>query len=51
MKCDCKKWIEGIEQLIKQSLFCAVKIAGPKYTAPEFKFCPWCGKKLFLEEE
>ena len=46
MYCMCKEWLEGIQQIAAQAIFCNNQAAGPKYTATTFKYCPWCGKVL-----
>jgi len=42
----CWGWEEGMEQIEAAQIFCSNHSAGPKYTAPVFKFCPWCGKEI-----
>ncbi len=48
MKCpdDCEGWSVGWEQIIAAQVFCAFQSAGPKWTGPDAKFCPWCGERL-----
>ena len=43
--CSCKEWELGIIEINNQIRFTATQSAGPKYLAPAFHFCPWCGKK------
>ena len=42
----CDDHDEGIKNIDATILFCWNHSAGPKYTAPSFKFCPWCGKMI-----
>jgi len=42
----CPGWEKGMEQIGAAQMFCSVHLGAPKYTAPAFKFCPWCGKKV-----
>jgi len=47
----CSGWEEGMEQIEAAQIFCSNHSAGPKYTAPVFKFCPWCGKEIYKKIE
>jgi hypothetical protein len=44
MYCDCDGWKTGSPEL--RSFTVLAWTHGVKYTAPPFKFCPWCGKEL-----
>lgn len=48
MKCpnNCEGWRTGWEQIVSAQVFCANQAAGPRYTSPVFRFCPWCGSPL-----
>lgn len=35
-----------MEQIISAQVFSAGQAAGPKYTGPAIRFCPWCGSPL-----
>jgi hypothetical protein len=41
VKCVCAEWIAYIPQ---------VTVSGV-YVGPQFRFCPWCGNLLVLDEE
>ena len=41
--CECGEWEPGIAEVNAQLMFCATQFAAPRYTAPPFQFCPWCG--------
>ncbi len=43
---SCEDWIEGMFQIEAAHIFCANRIAAPKYTAKPFKYCPWCGEEI-----
>ena len=43
--CDCEDYKEGLTQ-IKNAQTLLYLTKGIKYTAPKFRYCPWCGKKL-----
>lgn len=45
-RCDCQEWQDSVGQIDDAMMFCANRSAGPKYTGPIFKFCPWCGSRL-----
>lgn len=45
--CNCGYWEDGIKQINSHITMSAFRFAGPKkYTAPKFRFCPWCGRAL-----
>lgn len=44
VECDCEYWKRGLRRLN-----IAIRYAwnhGHTYEGVDFKFCPWCGKKL-----
>jgi len=49
--CTCDGWQKGMKQIVDQAVFCANQSAAPKYDGPKFKYCPWCGGKLFILKE
>lgn len=42
--CTCKEWEIGSRQI--NGFIAFGHTHRMKYTGGEFKFCPWCGKKL-----
>jgi len=42
----CFDWDAGMGQIEAQQAFSSSQFAGPKYSAPVFKYCPWCGALL-----
>lgn len=44
--CMCKDWSKSMDQIIAQNVYCVNRSNAPKYTAPFFRFCPWCGSNL-----
>lgn len=50
MKCDCKKWQDNINKLNAAWMISHVHGTGG-YTGEHFKFCPWCGVHLTIEEK
>ncbi len=44
VKCDCKDWEEGSEQISSAQTLAHER--GFKYTGKYFVYCPWCGEKL-----
>lgn len=42
----CFDWDAGMGQIEAQQAFSSSQSAGPKYSAPVFKYCPWCGALL-----
>ena len=47
----CREWDEGIVQLNNMLTLNGIRSASPPYTAPPFKWCPWCGDKILDEDE
>ncbi len=47
--CTCNEWKESNNQIIDAQLI--VDNHGFKYTDKVFKYCPWCGNKLYKEDE
>ena len=47
-KCDCEQWESFIPEILGFT-FLAYQ-HGFSYTSDPYKFCPWCGKELTLEE-
>ena len=45
MKCDCKDWQEGMKQLTNAQMMSELH-HGAKYTATQFRYCPWCGQEF-----
>jgi hypothetical protein len=43
MKCDCEKWFAAYPQI--ESCI-VIAYMGGMPSPPQFKFCPWCGRKL-----
>ena len=41
----CASYLDGIEQ-INNAFMLSTLHHGAPYTAPPFRFCPWCGKKV-----
>jgi hypothetical protein len=48
MKCDCAEYEEGEKQI--RSFTMLAWTHGMRYTATQWKFCPWCGKVLADED-
>lgn len=48
-KCDCKGWKKSINPL--NSGLTMASARGYQYTGDDFKFCPWCGKELMVDEK
>ncbi len=46
--CICKDWKESNNQIIDAQLI--ADNHGFKYTGKVFKYCPWCGNKLYTKE-
>lgn len=44
-KCSCKGWKENIGQLNAHIAF-ALNHCQSGWFGRQFKYCPWCGKKL-----
>lgn len=42
--CECADWVEGNAQL--DSFTVLAFTHGMHYTGKQFRYCPWCGKKL-----
>jgi hypothetical protein len=45
--CDCKDFKKGMNQIDEFIAFGYTH--GLKYTASNFKYCPWCGKKRTIK--
>lgn len=46
---NCKEWKEGMTSITAAQLL--AHNHGMKYTGKIFKYCPWCGKPLKVEED
>jgi len=44
-ECDCYDWIENIKKL--NGMIDIALIHGFSYGGKYFKYCPWCGKRLY----
>ncbi len=49
--CDCVHWEYGAKEIVAQHLYCHNRPAAPVYTAPRFRYCPWCGKELRVNKK
>lgn len=49
-ECSCQEWQDSAKQIDAAQIFCALQVAGPKYTGALFEFCPWCGLRLLTSE-
>jgi len=48
--CSCSKWENNMDHLIDVIHYCNGRVGAPKYTSPEFRYCPWCGKERPTEK-
>ena len=49
--CDCVHWKYGFKEIVAQNIYCWHRSAAPGYTAPRFRFCPWCGKEVEVKKK
>ena len=49
LNCDCKDYKEG--KNILDGITTLAYTHGVLYTAKQFVYCPWCGKKLIDKDE
>jgi len=48
--CHCKDWAKGMPQIVDAQTMSDKHGLGVKYVGEKFKYCPWCGRKLFKTE-
>ncbi len=48
--CDCPDWRIGIHEIEDMTIYCCGRESAPKYTAPIFKYCPWCGYRRQVDK-
>lgn len=50
VKCDCEGWLKSAEQIFNAQAALTFRV-GIQYTGDIFKYCPWCGKDIQLQNE
>ena len=53
LTCECEDFKLGMPQIAQAQVMTSPAMFswGTKYTGKPFKFCPWCGKVLKIEEK
>ena len=48
LSCDCHEWVDSVPQIVTALVLASVH--GATYTGSRMRYCPWCAKKLVLNE-
>lgn len=48
VNCTCREWKQSWPQIHCAQVLASIH--GDEYTGTIFKYCPWCGKEMILNE-
>jgi len=46
----CPDFNKAMKEIKAQQIFCINQSMAPLYTSPKFSYCPFCGKKIVIED-